>query len=253
MKTVLITGAAQGIGLATARHYAALGWFVGIYDVNRSGIEELLASGDFAHACGDYCDVTDYASVQSMITHFAEHAGGKLDLLVNNAGVLSIGHFVDIDNQSHDQIIDVNVRGATNTLQAAFTLLRATPGAAAVNLCSASSIHGVPELAVYSASKFYIDGLTEALHLEWRDHDIHVTCVKPPVINTAMGKAVSAHMPQKLAKELDAADVAALIQRAAEGHGTSFPMGAGVMLWYLLDKFLPNGLRHRLARYLTAQ
>lgn len=253
MNTVLITGAAQGIGLATARHYAAQGWFVGLYDINSEAIDALLATGEFSSACGAHCNVTDYASVQSMMSHFTEHAGGRLDLLVNNAGVLSIGPFETIDFRSHEQMIDVNVRGATHTVQAAFELLRATPGAAVVNLCSASSIHGLPQLAVYSASKFYIDGLTEALDLEWRDHDIRVTCIKPPVINTAMGAQVSANMSQKLASTLAVEDVPALIQRAAQGRGTSFPMGGSARAWYLLDKLLPNGLRHRLAHYLTAQ
>jgi NAD(P)-dependent dehydrogenase (short-subunit alcohol dehydrogenase family) len=251
LKAVLITGAAQGIGLATARHYAAMGWFVGLYDVNRQGIADLLASGEFANACGDYCDVADYGSVQAMMAHFAEHSGGYLNLLVNNAGVLSVGPFADIDYHDHERMFDVNICGATHTLQAAYALLRDTPESVVVNLCSASSIHGIPRIAVYSASKFYIDGLTEALDLEWRNDDIRVTCVKPPVIDTAMGRAVSAGTPLKLTGELDARDVAALIQRAAEGRGTSFPMGFSARAWYLLDKILPNALRHRLTAYLT--
>ncbi|KAA1193325.1 SDR family oxidoreductase [Pseudohalioglobus sediminis] len=251
MKTVLITGAAQGIGLATARHYASQGWFVGLYDINGDAVQNLLDSGEFEHACGGHCDVTDYASLQAMYRQLADHSGGKLHLLVNNAGVLSAGRFEAIDSAAHDAIADVNVRGATNTLHAAFPLLRETPGATVVNLCSASSIHGIPHLAVYSASKFYIDGLTEALDLEWRDYDIRVTCVKPPVINTAMGQAVADEIPQKLGMDLNASDVAAWIQHAAEGSGTSYPMGLATRCWYLVDRLLPNPLRHLLTRYLT--
>ena len=251
MKTILITGAAQGIGLATAKRYATQGWFVGLYDINREGIEELLKSGEFPQACGDFCDVTDSASVAAMFEHFASHAGGRLDLLINNAGVLTAGLFQDIEEARHELMVDVNIKGATHTLYHAFPLLQQTAGATVVNLCSASSIHGIPRLAVYSSTKFYVDGLTEALDLEWRQHDIRVTSVKPPVINTAMGQAVEQEMPQKLSVNLTADDVAAHIQKAAEGRGTSFPMGFATIVWYLLDKLLPNPLRHALTRYLT--
>ena len=251
MKTMLVTGAAQGIGLATARHYAAQGWFVGMYDINQEGIQALLDSGEFPNACGDYCDVTDLDSISAMVEHFRTKTNGRLDLLVNNAGVLSAGKFEDIDTKAHKLMIDVNITGATDTLQQAFVLLKQTPGATVVNLCSASSIHGLPRLAVYSASKFYVDGLTEALDLEWRVHDIRVTCVKPPVINTAMGQSVAQQLPQKLSMNLLPADVAKLIQQAAEGRGASFPMGSATKIWYWLDKLLPNFLRHRLCRYIS--
>lgn len=251
MKTILITGAAHGIGLATAKRFAAQGWFVGIYDINTEGVEQLLASGEFPNACGAYCDVTDTDSIRAMYEHFTTHTDGCLDLLINNAGVLSAGPFEEIDHKQHDLIADVNVRGATNTLQLAFPLLKQTPGATVVNLCSASSIHGIPKLAVYSASKFYVNGLTEALHLEWKPHDIRVTSVKPPVINNPMGLAVADELPQKLGMDLKSEDVAEHIQRAYEGRGTSFPMGGATKVWYWLDKLLPNALRHPLTKFLT--
>ena len=135
--------------------------------------------------------------------------------------------------------------------QIASGLLKQTPGATVVNLCSASSIHGIPKLAVYSASKFYVNGLTEALDLEWREHGIRVTSVKPPVINNPMGLAVADELPQKLGISLSSEDVAEHIQRAAEGRGTSFPMGAATRSWYWIDKLLPNALRSRLTKFLA--
>lgn len=251
MQTVLITGAANGIGLATARHYAALGWFVGMYDIDREGVERPLATGDIARGCAGHVDVTDRDSLVAMFADFANHSGGRLDLFVNNAGVLTAGAFAECDADRHDLIVDVNIRGATHALQLAFPLLKSTPGATVVNLCSASSIHGIPGLAVYGASKFYIDGLTEALALEWREHDIRVTCVKPPIIKTSMGADAEARLNSRLPVVFGPEDVAATIQRAAEGRGTEYFVGWSTWAWSLIDRLLPNPLRHALTRYLS--
>lgn len=250
-KCMLVTGAAQGIGLAVARRYAGKGWFVGLYDLNGEGVEQLLGSGEFPAACGGHCDVTNTDSLRAMFDDFSMHTEGRLDLFVNNAGVLAAGEFTDIAAAQHDLIVDVNIRGATHALQLAFPMLKNTPGAAVVNLCSASSIHGIPGLAVYSASKFYIDGITEALHLEWQQHDIHVTCVKPPVINTAMGAQVDAATSGKSASRFVADDVAAEIEKAADGPATARVMGSMTKVWYALDKFLPSPARRALIRRLV--
>lgn len=249
MKTIFITGAAQGIGLVTARHFASQGWFIGLYDINRERIEELLASGDFPNACGQYCDVTQRSSIEAALDHFASQTDGRLDVLVNNAGVLSSGKFEELSPQAHDLIVDVNVRGLTHVAQAGFPLLKQTSGSTLVNLCSASSIHGIPLLAVYSASKFYVDGLTEALHIEWAPYGIRVTSVKPPVINNAMGHEVASKLGQ--ATNMEPEEVARAIQKAVEGKRISYLLGATTRLWGLIDSFLPEWGRMVLVRKLT--
>ncbi len=252
MKTAFITGAAHGIGLATARHFAALGWFVGLYDINREALDALLAGGEFPHSCGRCLDVTGSESVAQAMEHFATATDGRLDLLVNNAGVLSSGRFEEIDPAANDRMIDVNVRGLTNVARAAFPLLRQTPGAAMVNLCSVSSVHGVPLLAVYSATKFYVDGLTEALHIEWARYGIRVTAVKPPLVNTSMGHAVRPELMTRMAIDMQPEQVAEAIQLAAEGRRMGYILGTSARLWALADKLLPEAGRRRLVRYLTA-
>jgi len=251
MKSLFITGAAHGIGLATARHFAAQGWFVGLYDINTQELDRLVASGEFPHACSHFCDVTRRESIAQAFAHFSGHTQGRLDLLVNNAGVLSSGKFEEIDPGAHELIIDVNVKGLTNVAQLAFPLLQQTPGAAVVNLCSVSSVHGVPLLAVYSASKFYVNGLTEALRIEWAKHDIRVSAVKPPLANTRMGHSLHPELMTRLSVDMEPAEVARAIQRAAEGTRTGYLLGRSSRVWAWLDKHLPESGRRRLARYLT--
>lgn len=251
MKSIFITGAAHGIGLATAKRFAAQGWFVGLADIKVEALNALVESGDFPHACALPCDVTDSAAIERALEEFSRHTDGRLDVLVNNAGVLSSGRFEEIDPQAHALIIDVNVKGLTSVAQAAFPLLKRTPGATVVNLCSASSIHGIPLLAVYSASKFYVNGLTEALHIEWASHDIRVTSVKPPVINTAMGHQLNPQLTSKMGISMEPEHVAEAIQLAAEGNRAGYILGTSTKLWGWLDRLLPESGRRALTRYLT--
>ena len=152
----------------------------------------------------------------------------------------------------HDLMVDVNIRGLTHVAQAAFPLLKQTPGATLVNLCSVSSVHGLPLLAVYSASKFYVNGLTEALHVEWARYGIRVTSVKPPLVNTAMGHSVRPELMTKLSVDMQPEHVAEAIQLAAEGKRIGYILGTSTKLWAWLDKILPESGRRGLVRYLTA-
>ncbi|NKI18719.1 SDR family oxidoreductase [Spongiibacter sp. KMU-166] len=251
MKTIFITGAANGIGLATAKHFAGLGWFVGLYDINSDGLQSLLDSGEFPHACGKHCDVTQRNSIKEALAHFGSHTNGRLDVLVNNAGVLSSGAFEDIKPEAHDLIIDINVKGLTTVAQEGFPLLKQTPGSTLVNLCSASSVHSLPLLAVYSASKFYVNGLTEALNIEWAQHDIRVTAVKPPIVNTSMGHAIDQRITQRMAVDVEPEQIAEAIEMAIKGKRVSYLLGASAKLWGVIDKLLPESGRRRLVRYLS--
>ncbi len=251
MKTMLITGAARGIGLATARHFARQGWRIGLYDINREGIESLLSEDDFKQATGGFCDVTDAASVAGMLEDFTAANDGQLHALVNNAGVLSSGEFADMSVEACDSMIDINVRGLTLVARLAFPYLERTPGSSLVNLCSVSSVHGIPTLAVYSASKFYVNGFTEALALEWRKHGIHVTCVKPPLVNTSMGHTVTGGLDSRMSIDTEPEDVANAIQRAIEGRRSGYFIGGTSVIWSLLDRWLPERARHWLTAYLT--
>lgn len=251
MDTVFITGAATGIGLATARRFAAEGCFVGLYDIDGERIRHLLAEPAFSRACGGRCDVTDRAEVTQALAHFAERTQGRLDVLVNNAGVIASGPFATVDPGAHDRIIDINVRGLTNVAQLAFPLLRETRGSALVNICSVSSVHGVPLLAVYSASKFYVDGLSQALAIEWAQHGIRVIAIKPPFVRTAMVEGLPGQLMKFITVDMEPGDVAEAITKALKGRRSSYLLGWKSRLWSALERCLPEGLRTRIVRQLT--
>jgi NAD(P)-dependent dehydrogenase (short-subunit alcohol dehydrogenase family) len=251
MKTAFITGAASGIGLATARRLASEGWFVGLFDINRETVDELVSSEQFPHACGGFCDVGSHDSVQAAVEKFSGNTSGRLDLLVNNAGVLTAGPFESMDPAAAEAMIRVNVLGLTIVAQEAFSLLRATPGATLLNLCSVSSVHGVPLLAVYSASKFYVDGLTQALGIEWAEHDIRVLSIKPPFVRTAMLDGMPPQLLKSFTVDFNPEQVASEIMKAYRGNGTSYLLGAKARVLGFLAKILPAAWGRRLVMHVT--
>ena len=190
--TVFVTGAAAGIGRATALEFARRGYFVGAYDIDEDGLvslrEEILAQGGRVRT--GILDVTDADEWRLRLAEFAS-GDGRLDVLINNAGVLASGHFEDLALDVQRRMVEINVVGTMNGMHTAFPYLKETPGAQVVNLASASAIYGQPELATYSATKFAVRGLTEALELEWRGHDIRVLDVWPLFVRTGMIRGMS--------------------------------------------------------------
>lgn len=208
--SVFVTGAASGIGRATALHFARHGYRVGAFDVDASGLRSLAA--EQPDIVTDVLDVTDADAWVRALSEFC--ADGRLDILVNNAGILASGPFEDTPAEQHRRIVDVNVTGTVLGCHSAFEYLRRTPGAQVVNLCSASAIYGQRDLATYSASKFAVRGLTEALELEWERHDIRVQALWPLFVETAMTQNVDAGSIRRLGIHLTADNVAAALYDA---------------------------------------
>ena len=194
-KALFVSGSAQGIGKAIVEKFAAEGWFVGVYDIDAELAQEVAAGLGETAAVGGALDVTDPESWKRALEEFATAAGGRLDLLINNAGILRAGRLADVGLAQHHQTIDINVNGVINGCHTAYPYLRATPGSGVINVCSASAIYGQPEIASYSASKYAVRGLTEALELEWRKEGIRVQAVWPLWVKTAMldGNTASSH------------------------------------------------------------
>ncbi|MFS3127500.1 SDR family oxidoreductase [Nocardioides sp. Bht2] len=215
---VLITGAAAGIGRATALRFLNAGYRVGAFDVDELGLASLAQATASEHLVTGLLDVTDAEAWRSALATFVG-PDGTLDVLVNNAGILSSGRFEEIDLRLQQRIVEINVTGVLNGCHTAFDYLARTRGARVINLASASAIYGQPELATYSATKFAVRGLTEALDLEWREHDISVTALWPLFVATAMTDEMHTRSTESLGIRLTADDVAQAVLEAAAAAG----------------------------------
>ncbi|WP_137874578.1 SDR family oxidoreductase [Rhodococcus sp. Q] len=257
VRAVAITGAAAGIGRATALRFARDGWSVGAFDVDEAGLASLADAirGAAGSVHTGVLDVTDAGQWRERLAEFVEVSGGRLDVLVNNAGVLASGPFAQTDPARHRAMIDVNVGGVVNGCVAAYPHLAATPGSVLVNLCSASAIYGQPDLATYSATKFAVRGLTEALELEWRTVGIRVLAVWPLFVQTAMVEGMHTGAVASLGVRLTADDVADEIVSAV-GKGrrlptVHYPVGRQARAMMLASRFAPAWLSRAINSRLT--
>lgn len=219
--SVLITGAASGIGRATALLLARSGYRVGAFDVDETGLASLAreSAKSGRQIVTGILDVTDAAAWEKRLAEFTEPDDGRLSVLVNNAGLLSAGRFAEVPLAAQQKMVDVNVLGTLNGCHTAFEYLKRTPNAQVINLCSASAIYGQPELATYGATKFAVRGLTEALDLEWRADKIRVSAVWPLFVETGMIAGMDTGSTRSLGVHLSAEDVAEAILDTIRGPG----------------------------------
>lgn len=250
-KSVFITGAAAGIGRATALTFARKGFIVGGFDIDEVGLKSLADEIDQigAEAIVGHLDVTDPDEMARRVGEFASAAGGRLDVMINNAGILRAGRFEEMDIGGHLKEIDINTKGVVNGLYAAFPYLRSTPNAVVVNLASASAIYGQPELANYSATKFFVRGITEALDLEWNRYGVRVIAMWPLYVQTGMLDNVKTGTTESLGIRLTAQDIADAIVAATEPsrlrrliHQVHFPVGSQTKVLAAGSHFSPGWL-----------
>jgi NAD(P)-dependent dehydrogenase (short-subunit alcohol dehydrogenase family) len=185
-KVVVVTGAANGIGAACARLFAASGAKVALWDIDAAAAQTLAAEvGAGAHAIR--CDVASRAEVDAA-TAATIDALGRIDILVNNAGIFRAADFLDITEADWNAVIEVNLSGAFRVGQAVAREMAKTGGGAIVNMSSVNGVMAIPTIASYNASKGGINQLTRAMALSLADRGIRVNAVAPGTIATELAQ-----------------------------------------------------------------
>jgi NAD(P)-dependent dehydrogenase (short-subunit alcohol dehydrogenase family) len=220
----VVTGGASGIGLATARLLATRGAKVACLDLNADSVPAPLL--------GVRCDVTDDQSVRAAVANAVERIG-RLDLVVNNAGIGAVGDVAANEDAEWHRVLDVNVVGVIRVTRAALPHLRRSPCAAVVNTCSIASWAGLPQRALYSASKGALYALTLAMAADHVREGIRVNAVAPGTADTpwvdrllekaadppAARAALAARQP--IGRMVSAEEVAAAIAYLGSPHSAS--------------------------------
>lgn len=196
-RTILVTGGARGIGKGIARAFLEANHQVMIADlVDSSGWNYDLATGSamdetveelqqFGEIASIALDVTDKSSCNQAVRATLDRFGG-LDVIANNAGIVSSGPIEDFAEEDWNRIFDVNVKGIYHMIQAGLTSLKASDDAAIVNTASVAGKKGSANMSAYCASKFAVVGLTQSLAQEFAPLGIRVNAICPGIVGTAM-------------------------------------------------------------------
>jgi len=249
-ETIFITGAASGIGRSTALFFAKKACFVGLYDIDEESLGSLCEEIGVDNSCHRKMDVTDLGSVREAVEHFSSFTGGEMDVLFNCAGILRMGPHANLPIEEQYLIIDVNLKGILNCINARFELLKQTKGARIINMSSASSLYGTPELAVYSATKAAVSSLTESLNLEFERYDIYVSDVRAPFVDTPLlQRNLKAGSIDKMGIKLKPEDVSEVVWRASKRrklHNNTKGVGQLVLMLSL-----PSFIKREILKALT--
>ncbi|WP_433733252.1 SDR family NAD(P)-dependent oxidoreductase [Nocardia sp. CA-129566] len=259
-RVVVITGAGSGIGQELALACARRGARLALCDVNTAGMERtaISARANGVQVYTQTVDVTDADRMTAFAKEVLERFGG-VDLLVNNAGIGVVAGFLETTPTDWQRLIGINVMGVVHGNTAFLPSMIERGSGHVVNVSSAAGILANPALSAYSATKFAVFGLSEALRMELREHRIGVTAVCPGVINTAIttsspirggnADARQEKMAALYAKRGYTPDRVALnILRAVDANKAVAPIAPEAHLMYGLSRAVPP-----LARWLSRQ
>jgi NAD(P)-dependent dehydrogenase (short-subunit alcohol dehydrogenase family) len=248
-KVVAVTGGARGIGRATSAALVREDAKVAIGDID-SGLAARTAQELGGECVGLPLDVTDRESFESFLDAAAARLG-PLDVLVNNAGILHLGPFLDEDDLASRRMIDVNLIGVINGTRLAVPRLRSRPEGHLVNVASSAGYISPPGIATYAATKHAVIGLTEAVRAEHRDSRMEFSLVMPGVVKTEMIAGYAP--PSRAAREMEPEDVAAAIVDAIKRPCVDVwvPRSLGVILRVM--SILPRRAGDAIGRALGAE
>lgn len=189
-KVVLITGASSGIGEATARHLAAKGARVVLGARRTDRLEKLVAQIRAAGGTADACalDVTSLEDTQAF-ADFALRLHGRIDVIVNNAGVMPLSPLAELRIDEWNRMIDVNVRGVLHGIAAVLPHFTARKAGQVVNVSSIAGHRVWPTCAVYSGTKFAVRAISEGLRQETKD--IRVTIISPGAVESELANTIT--------------------------------------------------------------
>jgi NAD(P)-dependent dehydrogenase (short-subunit alcohol dehydrogenase family) len=232
-QVIVVTGAAQGIGAACAERLASDGAHIALWDVDDARGQALAATlvQRGQRAAHWHCNVADKAEVDAALAGTLQHFG-RIDALVNNAGIFKAANFLDITETDWRAVLDVNLHGAFVVGQACARVMAASGGGAIVNLSSVNGRLAIPSIASYNVSKGGIDQLTRVMALALADHGIRVNAVAPGTIATELAKnavlgsdearaRIMSRTPmRRLGEPAEVADVVAFLLSSAASYMT---------------------------------
>ena len=244
-KVVAITGGARGIGRATASALIAQGARVAIGDIDAQ-LAAQTAQELGAGTVGLPLDVPDRDSLERFLDD-VESSLGALDVLINNAGIMPIGPFVDEDDATARAMVDINLHGVIFGSKLALKRFIPRGSGHLVNIASAAGKAGFPSGATYSATKHAVVGLSEALRAEVRDTDVGVTVVMPVVVHTQLGSG----LPETRGfKAVEADDVAAAIVEGIQLDQFEVYVPSSTKALFRLKALVPTRVMETIARFL---
>lgn len=248
-QSAAISGAARGIGRATAQAFLGAGMKVAIGDVDLAAAEQTAAElGPRTVALP--LDVTDRDSFEGFLDA-AEEQLGPLDVLVNNAGIMPIGRFVDEDEITAKRIIDINLHGVITGMKLALARMIPRDRGHIVNIASQAGKFGTPGGATYSATKHAVVGLSEAVRGELRLMDAHIdlSYVMPYVVNTELGGGLG---EARGFHNLEPSDVADAVVEALQLGTVEVWVPKSTKRTYQLGTLLPRSVAEGIGRVTKA-